>query len=127
MSGTKNNRQRGFTLLEVMIALAIIAVALVVMLGLAQRSVLTNDRLQQMTRATLLAKQRMAEIEHRIGQDSSADRGEFEAPNQEYRWQKIVTPTPISGIVQVDLNVFWGEAKNNEFVTLTSFLSENAQ
>ncbi len=125
MSACKRIGQRGFTLLEVMVALAIVAVALVVMLGLAQRSVLTNHRLQQLTLATLLAKQKMAEIEHGISRGVDSEQGGFEAPNQDYTWQRVVTSTPISGIVQVDLNVFWGEAAGNEYVTLTSFMEES--
>ncbi len=114
----------GFTLLEVMIALAIVGIALVVMLGLAQRSILVNKQLQQITRATLLAKQKMAEIENNVGDEDTRNEGTFANPNQNYHWRSEYTPTPIRGIAQVDLSVIWGREKNNEFVTLTSFVSE---
>ncbi|MCF6179391.1 MAG: prepilin-type N-terminal cleavage/methylation domain-containing protein [Geopsychrobacter sp.] len=115
---------RGFTLLEVMIALAIIGIALVVILGLTQRSILVNEQLQQITRATLLAKQKMAEIEHGINSDFDRNQGIFVKPNQSYRWQMITTPTPIIGISQIDLSVLWGKEEENELVTLTSFIKE---
>jgi len=114
----------GFSLLEVMVALAIVGIALVVMLGLVQRSVLVNKRLQQMTRATLLAKQKMAEVENGIRADSDSNKGIFSEPNQDFNWTVTTTPTPIPGISQIDLNVIWGSEKNNEFVTLTSFIKE---
>jgi len=114
----------GFTLLEIMVALSIVGIAMVVMLGLAQRSVLVNSRLQQMTRATLLAKQKMAEIENGIGSNLDQNKGEFAEPNQNFSWNSVTTPTPITGIVQIDLSVRWGEERNNEFVTLTSFIKE---
>jgi general secretion pathway protein I len=117
-------KNQGFTLLEVMIALAIVGIALVVMLGLAQRSVLTNGRLQQMTLATLLAKQKMAEIEHGINRGSDDTQGDFPEPNQAFNWRRVNTPTPIIGIVQVDLSVLWGKEEENDQVTLTSFIKE---
>ncbi len=113
---------RGFTLLEVMIALAIIGIALVVILGLTQRSILVNEQLQQITRATLLAKQKMAGIEHDFGTDNSLLEGVFANPDQNYRWRIVHTPTPIDGIEQIDLSVIWGDEKNQELVTLTSFV-----
>ena len=115
------HNQAGFTLLEVMVALAIIAMVLVVMLGLVQRNILTNERLQKMTRATLLAKQKMAEVENKM---IPADQiqGTFDEPNQEFTWHIVYTPTPITGIQQIDLSVIWGAEKENEQVTLISFL-----
>ncbi len=124
MSNKNSSAIGGFTLLEIMIALSIVAIALVVMLGLAQRSVLVNGRIQNMTRATLLAKQKMAEIENNINLEISQTKGSFTEPNQDFSWQKVSTPTPISGIVQIDLSVIWGDEKENEVITLTSFIKE---
>lgn len=124
-SSLQNNR--GFTLLEVMIALAIVSIALVVMLGLTQRNILVSDRLHQMTRATLLAKQKMAEIETGATTELSRNQGEFPAPNQRFNWRASYSPTPISGIEQIDLSVLWGDEKNNELVTITSFVRETGR
>ncbi len=117
----------GFTLLEVMVALSIIGIAMVVMLGLAQRSILVNSRLQKMTHATLLAKQKMAEIENHIGSTFDQGKGDFTKPNQQFRWRSITSPTPINGIAQIDLSVIWGDEQDNELVTLTSFIKEGQQ
>ena len=119
--GTAN--KRGFTLLEVMVALAIVGIALVVMLGLVQRSILVNSRLQHLTRATLLAKQQLAELENGLNPGEQTQ-GVFAEPNQGYRWRSVYTPTPIAGIVQIDLSVLWGSEANNELVILTSFVKE---
>lgn len=125
MRGLRKTAQNsGFTLLEVMVALAIVSIALVAMLGLTQRNIQANDRLHQMTRATLLAKQKMAEIETNTQLSSSRGQGVFPAPNQDFRWRTLYTPTPITGIAQIDLSVIWGEEQENELVTLTSFMQE---
>lgn len=120
----RTQKNSGFTLLEVMIALAIVGIALVVMLGLVQRSVLANSRLQQLTRATLLAKQKMSEIEHGVRLLDELQQGEFAEPNQGFSWRADYTPTPLTGIEQVDISVIWGSEENNELVTLTSFVRE---
>lgn len=112
----------GFTLLEMMVALAVVGIALVVLLGLAQRSILVNQRLQQMTRATLLAKQQLAEIELGTAVGLDQNQGVFAEPNQDYHWRAVYTATPIAGIEQIDLSVIWGDEKDNELVTLSSFL-----
>lgn len=122
MSNKPDNKVAGFTLLEVMVALALIAVALVVLLGLAQRSILTGERLKQMTRATLLAKEQMAEIESGRFDSSGELSGAFEEPNELMHWRVEYTPTPLQGIQQVDLHVLWGEMDRNEMVTLSTFV-----
>ncbi len=120
----RRNQNEGFTLLEVMVALTIVSITLIAVLGLTQRNILINEKLQQMTRATFLAKQKMAEIENSIQQSLDQNQGTFEEPNQDFRWRAVYTPTQISGIEQIDLSVLWGEEKKNELVTLTSFMLE---
>ena len=124
MSMKPSSTNSGFSLLEIMIALSVVGIALVVMLGLAQRSILVNSRLQQMTRATLLAKHKMAEIENGISSQLDQNKGEFAEPNLGFSWRRTTTPTPIVGIAQIDLSVIWGDEQDNELVTLTSFIKE---
>jgi len=59
----KKSQRGGFTLLEIMIALAIVSIAMVSLLSLANRSIGVHDRLQRITAATLLAQGKMAETE----------------------------------------------------------------
>ncbi|WP_172399620.1 type II secretion system minor pseudopilin GspI [Geothermobacter hydrogeniphilus] len=121
--GEKNrSHAAGFTLLEVMIALAIIGVALVALLGLAQRSISTNQRLQQITRATLLAQSKMAEVETGIGNDGSDGEGTFTEPDDAFSWTVRSSETPVEGVRQVEVTVFWGREEKNESVHLISFL-----
>lgn len=119
--------QKGFTLLEVMVALVIIGIAMVAMLGVTQRHIAANDRLQQMTRATFLAKQKMAEIEFNISGARDRYNGTFPPPDQNFSWEASIFSTPISGVDQIDLSVVWGDKKEQELVTLTSFLEAQGQ
>ena len=64
---SKQQCNKGFSLLEVMIALAIVAIALVSLLGLSNRSILVQDKIQRLTQATMLAQQLMSQVTWRLG------------------------------------------------------------
>lgn len=116
---------RGFTLLEIMVALAIISVALVALLALGNRSIATHARLQQLTQATLLAQQKLAtaEVDARLGRlEQIRQEGVFPEPYAAYRWRLEFADTPLPSIRTVTVTVAWGEEDRNESVDLTSFL-----
>ena len=121
---------KGFSLLEVMIALAIVAIALVSLLGLSNRSILVQDRIQKITRATLLAQQLMSEQElnienSRLNWESQGD--DFDAPFEDFRWQVSYQDTLVNLVKQVTITVSWGDAEKNESVQLVSFLPVGAE
>ncbi|MCK5912582.1 MAG: type II secretion system protein [Desulfuromusa sp.] len=116
---------KGFSLLEVMIALAIVAIALVSLLGLSNRSILVQDKIQRLTRATLLAQQVMSEQELNIGNSRlnwEPQEDDFSEPFTDFHWQVSYQDTLISQVKQVTVIVLWGKAEKNEQVQLVSFL-----
>ena len=117
--------QQGFTLLEVMVALAIVAIALVALLGLGNRSIAVNARLQKITQATLLAQQRMTEVEIEAAGNAMGVFGEagvFDEPFAEYRWRVTFEDTPLPNLAMVTVTVAWGNEERNEMVDLNSFV-----
>ena len=114
----------GFTLLEVMIALAIVGIALVTLIGLETRTVQLAERQQRVTQATLLAQEKMTEIE--IGGQTLSGLGGrdglFEEPFELYRWTVALEPTPLPSIEMVTVSVAWGNENSNEQVDLASFI-----
>jgi len=106
-----------------MIALVIVATVLVALLGLQSRTINLSERQQKVTQATMLAQERMSEIEL-AGESSSSrdDDGMFAEPFENYRWQLRFEPTPLAAVSMVTVTVSWGEAARNEDVALTSFL-----
>jgi len=118
--------QQGFTLLEVMIALAIVGTTLIAMLSLGNRTIATNAQLQRLTQATLLAQEKMTEIEQSAAANRNLEmqngQGTFSDPFAEFSWQTSFSPTPIDLVQQVVVTVSWGEASQNEQVDLTSFV-----
>ena len=120
-----SRQRRGFTLLEVMIALAIISIALVSLMGLANRSIGVHDRLHRITEATLLAQQMMAETEISASHGTLAkndSKGVFSDPYGEYRWTIAYADTPLPSVKMVTVTVLWGNEKLNDQVDLTSFI-----
>ena len=116
---------KGFSLLEVMIALAIVAIALVSLLGLSNRSILVQDKIQRLTQATLLAQQLMSEEELNVEgkQLNWEDREDiFDEPFETFRWKISYQETLINRVKQVTVTVLWGDPDKNEQVQLVSFL-----
>ncbi len=118
---------KGFSLLEVMIALAIVAIALVSLLGLSNRSILLQNEIQRLTSATLLAQQLISDQELNVGNRQSTwepQEDNFTAPFEAFRWQVSYQDTLISRVKQVTVTVFWGSRDKNEYVQLVSFLPD---
>ena len=68
---------RGFTLLEVMIAVALIAIALVTLLGSQSQSVSFANTAKFETMAALLAQSKMSEMTIQGADSLSSDSGNF--------------------------------------------------
>ena len=112
-------------MLEIMIALSIISIALVALLGLANRSIGVHDRLHRITEATLLAQQMMAETEISAKHGTLAkndSEGVFRDPYGAYRWTIAYADTPLPSVKMVTVTVLWGDEKLNDQVDLTSFI-----
>lgn len=60
----QNNSQQGFTLLEVLVALAILAMALTSLYLVVGRSLKASLHARMLSQATLLARQKMAELDY---------------------------------------------------------------
>jgi general secretion pathway protein I len=112
---TKKNTNKGFTLLEVMIAVALIAVALVTLLGSQSQSVSYANSAKFETMAALLAQSKMSEILIQDADSLSNDSGDFGDEYLGYAWEATVSDVSIEGLdtiseylKQIDLTVTWG-------------------
>ncbi len=113
---------RGFTLLEVMVAVSIMALVLVTLLGLKDRTMQDVMLADHVTTATLLAKRMMTDttvFKPRLPQE---DEGEFTEPEfKEYTWKKAISVTPLTGIMEVRVAVLWKEGTRQEMVELVGY------
>ena len=118
----------GFTLLEVMVAVAILGMVLVTLLGVKNRSMQDVALAEHITTATLLAKREMTDMLLRssgTGTIGSETEGEFaEEEFESYTWKKTVeTITPFENvrIIEMRVAVLWKEGERQEMVELKSY------
>lgn len=117
---------KGFTLLEVMVAVAILAMVLVSLLGLKNRSVQDVMVSEHITTATLLAKRKMTETlmpGSTVPLVQKEDEGEF--PEEEfkgYTWKMTISPSEMEKtLMEVRVAVLWKEGERQEQVELVSY------
>ena len=95
----------GFTLLEVMLAMAILAIALVAVFQSQSQSISMANKSRFATTASLLAQSKMAEIEAMDLEDISSDSGDFGEDFPDYSWRVDVTETEIENLKKVKVTV----------------------
>ena len=118
--------KNGFTLLEVLVAMVVLAVALVSLLGLYNRSLLLTIQAQRLSTATLLAQEMLTRTQLEGTAAARLTSGNFSTwhPGQypEFRWQRTIRSTPFPGLWEIHVGVSWGERKD-ETCELTLFTS----
>lgn len=82
--------KRGFTFLEVMVAVAIIAIAFVTLIGSQSQSVSIAGESRFKVMAALLAQQKLTELESMEFDELSGGEGDFGEEYPSYRWQAEV-------------------------------------
>jgi general secretion pathway protein I len=119
-------RREGFTLLEVLVAVAVLGLALVSLLGLHVRNLALLERDQRITEATLLARALMVEAEVEPFPDVGLTSGDFEERYPQrfpgLQWEREVSPTPVPDVREVRVRVFRGEEESGDDVSLSYYL-----
>ncbi len=87
----ERRQQAGFTLLEMMVSVTIIAIALVTLIGSQSQSVSIATISRFETTASLLAREKMTELALVGFDDLSSGDGDFGEDFPEYTWQVEVT------------------------------------
>lgn len=86
----ERDQKRGFTLLEVMVALSIIAIVLVSVYRMHAQTVSMNNEVRFYATAPMLAQRKMAEIESESLKDMGDDSGDFGDEFPDYRWNIVI-------------------------------------
>ena len=122
------DRCRGFSLLEVLVAFAILALALGVLLQIFANSLRAVSSSEEYTHATLLAESKLATVGREIPLEEGETEGEFD---DKYRWRVNIQPYQweedgeivenlAADIFQVNVEVYWGEQPRQRSVPLTT-------
>lgn len=125
---SRKNRKAGFTLLEVMVAVAILAVALTAIYKLHAGTITMTADSRFYTVAPLLAQAKMAEFELMDLEDLASDSGDFGEDFPEYEWSVIVEDVesePLESVAErlkrIDLTVTYAGNMSYGFRTYKFF------
>jgi general secretion pathway protein I len=92
---------KGFSLIEVMVALAVLALSMGVLLQANVTTIASVDRIDGMTQATLLARSKMLDIERKLYKegfkaDAEELKGTFEEEgHSEIKWEASIKPVKV--------------------------------
>jgi general secretion pathway protein I len=124
--------QSGFSLLEVMVALAILAMALVVLVGIGTDNVRNTQHAKMTTIATFLARAKMAEVEDTVLEEGFTDNDEVDEGDfgeqgwPEIRWktniEKVELPADIAQQTQEAAQGAMQEHSDNPLAAMAGFM-----
>lgn len=113
----KNARlnEKGFTLLETIIALAILSGVVVTLITVLNQHISAADRVQSITTATLLGMEKIGEIN--INGLHAQSQGEFSRGFEKFRWSVREEDLGFDGVKKIYLTVAWGKADRVTLIT----------
>jgi prepilin-type N-terminal cleavage/methylation domain-containing protein len=123
---------RGFTLIEVLIALAITVIGLVPLLHLLTTSILVTDSAWNLSQATLIGNARLAEVISQNNIKIGLEKGSVEIQEKEivFNWQSEVdeafieelAETNLDDLRKVTVTVMWQEGRSPKQISLTTYV-----
>ena len=120
-----------FTLLEVMVALAVMSIVLVSVYRMHSQSIAMNAAARFYTQAPLLAQHKMAELEAESADDLSGDSGDFGDDFPGYTWQVDVNEVSSEALgevaddlVGIDVTVSYNENEYTYSIRTYRFLRQ---
>ncbi len=126
---------QGFSLLEVLIAIAILALALPILLGLRNRDLDLHAKAVDLTAATILAQEKLAEAELSPAFPIGETSGDFLNPPlgyqavgdianraDKFRWKRIVTTTPLTAVREVKIQILWQDGTADELLEVSTYV-----
>ena len=122
---TGKTHQQGFTLLEVLVALAVLAIALASVIKVSAHQSFSAAHLRDKTLAHWVAMNQIAQLQ--ISQTwlpVGKKQGTEEMGQHEWHWQTIVTNTPDPRVRQVRVEVFLTRDDESPVTQLSSFLAQ---
>ncbi|NBB69989.1 MAG: type II secretion system minor pseudopilin GspI [Alphaproteobacteria bacterium] len=116
-------RAGGFTLLEVLVALVIVAVA-VAALGRAGSQVLDSQaELEERTWALWVADNALAELRLEAGVSPGQRRGSADMGGRTWYWEMLIQPAPGGDMLRVDVAVHHDRQDDSPVILHTGFLA----
>lgn len=130
MSLMKTNRPpmahkcRGFTLIEVMVALVIVAFSLTTVAASIGQMIDTANTMRERTYASWIAQNKIVEMRlANVVPDVNATSGEIDYANTSWAWRAVVGETGVENLFRVDVTISY-PGSDDEIFTVTGFIGE---
>lgn len=115
---------RGFTLLEVLVAVAVLAVALAAILSGMARYADNASYIREKTIALWVAHNRLTEIKTATGwPDTGTSDGKVDMAGISWKWSENVQTTPDEQLRRIDISV-QREGSDTSIATLSGFIGK---
>jgi general secretion pathway protein I len=121
MQGCRTRKNRGFTLIEVMVALAIVAIGMVAVIQAVGQTASNAAYLRDKTVAHWIAMNQLTLM--RLGLAPAAEgksSGDVEMADQRWKWSAEVTQTPVASMKRIDVAVRYADAPDDSQLTIVS-------
>lgn len=116
-------RRHAFTLLEVLVALALLAIGLVGVMESVSQSLRQTKANADRAEAGTLAQQRLTELTLTTDLAPGTDEGEFGDEHPGFRWRSSVESTEHDGLYRLSVTVLWTPPSGEQSLELQTCLA----
>lgn len=115
---------KAFTLVEVMVALAIIALSLTAVAAKMSRMIDTSNSMRERTFASWIAQNKIAELRlANVIPEVTATSGEVDYANTTWRWRAVTSESGIDNLFRVDVEISYADG-SSVIRKVTGFIGE---
>mgnify|MGYP000623864236 FL=1 len=106
LSSTSKSHNQGFTLIEVLVALAIVAIALSTIIAITSQDIMRVDSMQKRMFANWIAQNKLAENRlNNIKNSVGTKDGSIIYAGSEWTWEIVTSKSGIENLLRMDVSV----------------------
>jgi general secretion pathway protein I len=123
MDSNRHRSRRGFTLLEVLVAMAILGLGMIAVFGGMSQSLNVTARLRDKTLANWVALNQITELQVTGEYPDAGNRSDqVEMARSEWAWEMKITNIPQIEMRRIDVTVSFAESPNDILATVIGFI-----
>ena len=121
-----NRAQHGFTIIEVLVSVAIVGLALTAIVASVGQMIDSGNAMRERTYASWIAQNRITEL--RVGTtlpETGNSNGTVEYANADWTWRTVVSETGVENLLRIDVSVSLA-GETSPLRTVTGFIGPPA-